>query len=94
MRQNALRAPLPRIEHPADHPLLPVRVAAQMLGCSDMTIRRRVYARQFPAVKIGRKTLVPRAFVEELLAAADSGETVVLEEFAASWAAEHKAPQP
>lgn len=85
MPQNALRAPLPRKEHPSDHPLLPVRIAAEMLGCSDMTIRRRVYARQFPAVKIGRKTLVPREFVEKLLAAAAAGQTVVLEEFAASW---------
>lgn len=62
-----------------------------MLGCSEMTIRRRIYARQFPAVKIGRKAMVPRAFVEQLLAAADAGETVVLEEFAAAWAADKAA---
>ncbi|MBI4936319.1 excisionase family DNA-binding protein [Kineosporia sp. A_224] len=91
MPQNALRAPLPRKEHPSDHPLLTVRTAAEMLGCSDMTIRRRVYARQFPAVRIGRKTLVPREFVEGLLAAADAGETVVLEEFAAAWTTQNQA---
>jgi len=88
MAHNALRARLPRREHPIDHPLLLVRQAADMLGCSEMTIRRRIYARQFPAVRIGRKAMVPRAFVEQLLAAADAGETVVLEEFASAWAAD------
>lgn len=91
MAHDALRARLPRKEHPTDHPLLLVRQAADMLGCSEMTIRRRIYARQFPAVKIGRKAMVPRAFVEQLLAAADAGETVVLEEFAAAWAADKAA---
>jgi hypothetical protein len=62
-----------------------------MLGCSDMTIRRRIYARQFPAVTIGRKAMVPRVFVEQLLAAAAAGQTVVLEEFASAWAAQNGA---
>jgi excisionase family DNA binding protein len=69
------------------HPLITVSQAAQMLGFSDMTIRRRIEARQFPAVKIGSKAMVPRTFVEELLDAAAAGQTVVLEEFAAEWSA-------
>ena len=65
-----------------------IHAAAQALGCSDMTIRRRVEARQFPAVKIGCKALVPRAFVERLIADALAGRTVVVEEYAAAWSQE------
>jgi excisionase family DNA binding protein len=63
-----------------------IRAAALALGCSDMTIRRRIEARQFPAVKIGSKALVPRAFVERLLSDALAGRTVVVEEYATAWA--------
>jgi excisionase family DNA binding protein len=68
------------------HPLMTIHAAAAALGCSDMTIRRRVESRQFPAVKIGSKALVPRAFVARLLADAVAGRTVVVEEYAAEWA--------
>ena len=70
-----------------DHPLMTVSQVAAVLGCSGMTIRRRIEARKFPAVKIGTKALVPRAFVEALLQAASNGETVVVEEFVAAWSA-------
>lgn len=79
--------PVPRPVPESIHPLMTIRAAALALGCSDMTIRRRIEARQFPAVKIGSKALVPRAFVERLLADALAGRTVVVEEYAASWAA-------
>jgi excisionase family DNA binding protein len=78
--------PVPRSVPEAVHPLMTIRAAALALGCSDMTIRRRIEARQFPAVKIGSKALVPRAFVERLLADALAGRTVVVEEYAAAWA--------
>jgi excisionase family DNA binding protein len=68
-----------------EHPLMTVNQAAAVLGCSSMTIRRRIDARQFPAVKIGCKALVPRAFVDALLRAASAGETVVVEEFVRTW---------
>jgi len=69
-----------------DHPLLTIRQAAVQLGCSDMTIRRGIAARTFPAVKIGTKAMVPRVFIERLLALAEAGRTVVVEEIAAEWA--------
>lgn len=59
--------------------------AASALGFSHMTIRRAIAAREFPALKIGHKALVPRAFVDQLLAAACSGETVFAAEVAADW---------
>jgi excisionase family DNA binding protein len=85
--QRARHGRLPRIDAAVKHPLLTVHQAATRLGCSDMTIRRRIDARQFPAVKIGNKAMVPRSFVERLLALAESGQTVVVEEMAAEWAA-------
>jgi excisionase family DNA binding protein len=85
VRKSPAGAPLARISGSNEHPLMTIHAAAQALGCSDMTIRRRVEARQFPAVKIGCKALVPRAFVEQLIADALAGRTVVVEEYAATW---------
>lgn len=83
--RNRAGASLARIARSAEHPLMTIHAAAQALGCSDMTIRRRVQARQFPAVKIGCKALVPRAFVQRVIADAFAGKTVVVEEYAAAW---------
>lgn len=77
--------PGPRPVPDETHPLMTIHAAARVLGFSDMTIRRQVEARRFPAVRIGSKTLVPRAFVEKLLADALAGRTVVVEEYAATW---------
>jgi excisionase family DNA binding protein len=85
-RRSRSTVPLPETTADDAHPLMTIRAAAEVLGCSDMTIRRRVEARQFPAVKIGCKALVPRVFVERLLADALAGRTVVVEEYAAVWA--------
>ena len=82
------RVRLPRIAHPENHPLITVQQAAEMLGCSDMTIRRRIAARQFPAVKNGRKSMIPRSFVERLVADAEAGRTVVVEEAVEEWRAQ------
>ena len=90
-RQPTGHVPLP-VRTPDDgHPLMTIHAAAAALGYSDMTIRRRVEARQFPAVKMGNKALVPRAFVERLIADALAGRTVVVEEYAARWAEAHRA---
>lgn len=84
-RHPSARIPLRRRPPDDAHPLMTIHAAAQALGCSDMTIRRRIEARQFPAVKIGSKALVPRSFVEQLLADALAGRTVVVEEYASAW---------
>ncbi len=63
-----------------------------MLGCSEMTIRRRIYGRQVPSVRIGRKALLPREFIEQLLASAAAGNNVVLEEFTAEWLKSRETP--
>lgn len=84
---RAARPRLPRTA-PSAHPLMSVGEAAQTLGFSHMTIRRAIDSRQFPALKMGSKALVPRAFVERLLAEASAGNTVIVEEAAGSWVAE------
>ena len=81
-----LGSPTGRIERGGiEHPLMTIHAAAQALGYSDMTIRRKIEARQFPAVKMGCKALVPRAFVEQLIADALTGKTVIVEEYTAAW---------
>ena len=80
-----VRVRLPRIAHPENHPLMTAQQAARLLSCSDMTIRRRIAARQFPAVKNGRKSMIPRSFVERLVAEAEAGQTVVVEEAVEQW---------
>ena len=47
--------------------------------------RQGIAARQFPAVKNGRKSMIPRSFVERLVAEAEAGQTVVVEEAVEQW---------
>jgi excisionase family DNA binding protein len=69
-------------------PWLTVEEAGEALGVSAMTVRRRVKAGQFPAVVIASVTRVPRAFVDRVIQAAEAGETVIVEQYAAEWADE------
>ncbi|MEV0826391.1 helix-turn-helix domain-containing protein [Nonomuraea rubra] len=48
---------------------LPIPEVAEMLGVSPMTVRRAVDSGEFPHVSVRSKRLVPKAFVEALLAA-------------------------
>jgi excisionase family DNA binding protein len=76
-----------RVPRSMEHPLMSVSDAARALGFSGMTVRRRIKARRFPAVTMGTKAMVPRAFVTAVLKEAHSGRTVVVEEFAEEWMA-------
>jgi excisionase family DNA binding protein len=71
--------------------LLPVREVAEMFDVSRSTIVRAYEAREFPVVKFRGTYRVPRKFVEDLLAAAVPGRLVVVEEYAAEWAARNAA---
>jgi len=48
--------------------LLSVKAAAQMLSCSEATVRKWAYRRQLPAVKVGRLTRFRLTDVEALIA--------------------------
>lgn len=67
--------------------LLPVKEVAEMLGVSRSTVVRAYESGEFPVVKFRGTYRVPRQFVERLLASAVPGAPVVVEEFAAEWAA-------
>jgi len=58
-----------------------------MLGVSRITISRAIAAGEMPCVQVRSKRQVPRVFVESLLSTAESGESVVVEEYAANWRA-------
>ncbi|MEU1731361.1 helix-turn-helix domain-containing protein [Streptosporangium sp. NPDC020145] len=68
-------------------PLLTLMQAATMLGVSRMTVDRAVKAGEIPSVKFRRTYKVPRNFVERLINVVESGESVVVEEYAAAWKA-------
>lgn len=69
------------------HRLLTIAQTAAMLDVSRMTVDRAVKAGEIPSIKIRRIYKVPRAFVERLLETAESGESVVVEEYATTWKA-------
>ena len=73
--------------------LLPVREVAEMLGVSRSTIVRAYQAGEFPAVKFRGTYRVPRRFVDDFLAAAIRGRVIVLEDYAAEWAARNPVPE-
>jgi excisionase family DNA binding protein len=67
--------------------LLPVKEVAEMLGVSRSTVVRAYESGEFPVVKFRGTYRVPRRFVERLLSSAVPGSPVVVEDFAAEWAA-------
>jgi excisionase family DNA binding protein len=66
---------------------MPIKDAAVLLDASEIHIRRAFDAGHFPGYKLGRLYRVSRPFVEALVAEVKAGRRVVVEEFAAKWAA-------
>lgn len=53
-----------------DHRLaLSLQEVARLLGVHPLTIRRAVELGQLPAVKVGRRRLIPRQALDDLLSA-------------------------
>jgi excisionase family DNA binding protein len=73
---------------------MPVREAARVLGVSDMTIRRAYAAGVIPGITFGTSCRVLRAFVASLIAAAEAGQQIKVEEFGRQWAERNSAPAP
>ncbi|NUW45507.1 excisionase family DNA-binding protein [Nonomuraea rhodomycinica] len=59
-----------------------------MLNVSRMTVDRAVKAGEIPSIRFRRTYKVPRAFIVRLLDIAESGQSVVVEEYAAVYRAE------
>ena len=72
--------------HPRDRrDLLPVSEVAARTGLSRWTIYRRIRSGEWPSGRSGRKHLIPRAFVEGLVAEIESGHQIVAETYATTW---------
>lgn len=68
--------------------LLSVTETALTLGLSKMTVTRKLKAGIWPSSRCGRKHLIPRAFVDALVKAIESGRAKCFDEFAEAWIAE------
>ena len=49
-----------------------VKEAAQALGVSEWKVREAIYQKQLRAIKLGRRTLIPREALDDLLNKPDS----------------------
>jgi excisionase family DNA binding protein len=84
-----------QLGEPADEkPLLDLEETAELLGVSRMTVARMADEGRLPSVVIRRGRVqktrrIPRAFVERMVADACAGTQVDMEEYAATWLAEH-----
>jgi hypothetical protein len=90
---------LGRLRASEQDPLIGVREAARKLGFSEMSIRRRIEVEDFPAVRMGSRTMVPRAFVDWILGQVAVGRTIVVDrqainEWSASIADEQRSAGP
>jgi excisionase family DNA binding protein len=80
---------------PSDgRPLLDLEETAELLGVSRMTVARMADEGRLPSVVIRRGRVqktrrIPRAFVDRMGADACAGAQVDMEEYAATWLAEH-----
>jgi hypothetical protein len=68
---------------------MPIKEAAAALDLSEMTIRRAYAAGAIPGITIGRSCRVLVAFIVALIALAETGQQVAVEEFGLRWKAEH-----
>ncbi len=68
-----------------------VREVARALDVSEMTIRRAYAAGVIPGITFGTSCRVLRAFVVGLIAAAEAGQQISVEEFGRQWKAREAA---
>lgn len=64
---------------------MPVREVARLLGVSEMTIRRAYAAGVIPGITFGTSCRILRTFVASLVAAAEAGQQVKVEDFGREW---------
>lgn len=65
--------------------LLPVSVVSARTNLSRWTIYRRIRSGEWPSGRSGRKHLIPRAFVDGLVAEIEAGRQVIAEDYASEW---------
>lgn len=68
----------PTVAPPAEAPrFYSVGQVARMLGMSSMTVYRAISAREFPAVRVRGRLIVPAKAVDAMVEAAVTDQTVV-----------------
>ena len=70
---------------------MPVREVADILGVSEMTIRRAYAAGLTPGITFGTSYRILAAFVAALIAEVEAGRQVNFEDFGREWAARNAA---
>lgn len=71
----------------AGQPLLTLEETAKRLRVSRSTVDRAVRAGELPVIKFRGTFRLPAAFVERLIADAEAGSQVVVEDYARDWIA-------
>ena len=66
---------------------LSVKQAATLMGLSDVTLYRAIWAGEFPAVKVRGRYVIPSRAIDALEEAALAAPEAMLEEAAAAWTA-------
>jgi excisionase family DNA binding protein len=72
---------------------MPVREVARTLGVSEMTIRRAYAAGVIPGITFGASCRVLAAFVAALIAEAEAGRQIKVEDFGRQWSVRNAAPE-
>lgn len=70
-----------------------VREVAEVLDVSEMTIRRACAAGVIPGITFGTSSRVLTAFVLSLIAEAEAGRQVKVEDFGRQWARRNAEPE-
>src|SRR6266702_3681547 len=84
--------PRPQVPVGRERKFMRVREVARALDVSEMTIRRAYTAGVIPGITFGTSCRVLRAFVVSLIATAESGRQVKVEDFGREWTARNSAP--
>lgn len=72
---------------------VPVREVARTLGVSEMTIRRAYAAGVIPGITFGTSCRILAVFVASLVAEAETGRQIKVEDFGRQWAARNASPE-
>lgn len=72
---------------------VPVREVARTLGVSEMTIRRAYSSGFIPGITFGTSCRILAAFVVALIAEAEAGRQIKVEDFGRQWSARNASPE-
>lgn len=89
--RSAQSGPVHQVPVGRERKFMPVREVARTLGVSEMTIRRAYAAGVVPGISFGTSYRILTAFVAALIAAAEAGQQVKVEEFGCEWKARNGA---